>query len=62
VDRVAPGGVLFIVNQGEREREVQRDLLTGLAITATDLGLIESPLSPFRRPRFGFRWVRPLGR
>lgn len=59
IERVAPGGALLIVNQGEAERDAQRALFAGLGLTPTELGLIESPLSPFRRPRFGFRWVRP---
>jgi hypothetical protein len=54
--RVAPGGTLLVVNQGERERECQRALFAGLGLAATDLGLLKSPLSPFQRERFGFRW------
>ena len=51
VSLVAPGGTLFIVNQGESEAAEQQRLLP----QAEPLGRIESPLSPYRRPRFGFR-------
>jgi len=57
--RVAPGGTLLIVNQGEGERDVQRALFAGIGAAPTELGLIESPLSRFVRPRLGFRWRRP---
>ncbi len=55
VSLVAPGGTLFLVNQGEAEAEEQRRLLP----EAESLGRIESPLSPYRRPRYGFRLRRP---
>jgi SAM-dependent methyltransferase len=54
--RVLPGGVLVVVNQGEAERDTQRGLFARLGLAAEETGLIESPLSPFRRPRYGFRW------
>ncbi|HEY0708872.1 MAG TPA: hypothetical protein VGG33_18835 [Polyangia bacterium] len=57
---VAPGGVLFVINQGEGERDTQRALFTELGLTPTELGQLETPLSPFRRPRFGFLWQRPV--
>jgi hypothetical protein len=60
VGRVAPGGALFIVNQGEGERETQRGLFAAAGLSPVDLGALQSPLSPFRRPRFGFLWRRPL--
>ena len=53
-DRVVPGGVLFVVNQGEGEAELQRQLFLQLGLRATPLGRIESSLSPFIRPRFGW--------
>jgi hypothetical protein len=59
VARVAPGGTLFIANQGEAERDRQQQLFDELALTPQSLGRLESPLSPFRRPRFGFRWTAP---
>jgi hypothetical protein len=57
--RVAPGGVLLVVNQGEGERDAQRALFEGAGAMPVEVGLIESPLSRFKRPRWGFRWVRP---
>lgn len=55
--RVLPSGALFIVNQGAAEAAEQRALLGQLGRGAvTELGQIESVLSPFRRPRYGFIW------
>lgn len=50
VDRVAPGGVLLVVNQGEEEHALQLALLADLA--PIPLGRVDSPLSPFRQTRF----------
>jgi hypothetical protein len=55
--RVAPGGTLFIVNQGERERDRQRELFAARGLVASELGSLRTALSPFRKPRYGFRWV-----
>jgi hypothetical protein len=60
VDRVAPGGALLIVNQGEGEGETQRALFAGAGLSPIELGALQSPLSPFRRRRFGFLWRRAL--
>lgn len=49
---LAPGGTLFIVNQGEAEAEEQQRLLPD----AEPLGPMQSPFSPYRKPRFGFRY------
>jgi SAM-dependent methyltransferase len=57
---VAPGGVLFVVNQGEGERDTQRGLFQDLGLQPNELGRLVTPLSPFRRPRFGFLWQRPV--
>ncbi len=54
--RVAPGGVLFVVNQGEGEAELQAALFRELGLEAERLGPIVSELSPFRLPRFAMRW------
>jgi hypothetical protein len=54
--RVAPGGALLIVNQGERERDRQREMFSQRGLAPDDLGQLQSPLSPFRRRRFGWRW------
>lgn len=51
---LAPGGRLFIVNQGEVEAELQARLFQETGITAQAIGRIESPLSPFQLPRYGF--------
>lgn len=53
-ERLVPGGVLFIVNQGEVEAELQQQRFVELGLQASALGRIESPLSPFTRPRFGW--------
>ncbi|MFT3708577.1 MAG: hypothetical protein QM817_13075 [Archangium sp.] len=53
--RLVPGGVMLIVNQGEREAELQEALLRATpSLSYEKLGAIESPLSPFRSKRFGF--------
>jgi hypothetical protein len=58
VSLVAPGGSLLIVNQGELERDAQSALLAARGITSQPERL-DSPLSPFRLPRFLFRWTCP---
>lgn len=60
VKRLVPGGVMLIVNQGEREAELQEELLTQHApLWFRRLGAIESPLSPFSKARYGFLIRRP---
>lgn len=51
---LAPGGRLFVVNQGEAEADRQARLFQKAGIRAQPLGRVESPLSPFQRPRFGW--------
>ncbi|MBE2253267.1 MAG: hypothetical protein IAE78_27295 [Myxococcus sp.] len=58
VERLVPGGVLFVVNQGEAEAGVQQQLFEALGLPARSLGRIESPLSPFRLPRVGWLLTR----
>ncbi|MEZ4236440.1 MAG: hypothetical protein R3F59_09820 [Myxococcota bacterium] len=59
VDRLVPGGVLLVVNQGAEEARLQRTLLDAHSdLDVTDLGRLDSPLSPFRRERFGLRAQR----
>ncbi len=48
---LAPGGMLFIVNQGEREYAAQRHLLEGTRISATPVGELTSVFSPYQQPR-----------
>jgi hypothetical protein len=55
--RVAPAGTLLIVNQGERERDRQHAMFRERGLSPRDLGELQGPLSPFRRPRFGFVWT-----
>jgi len=52
---LAPGAPMLVVNQGEEEHAEQGRLLAGAGVRAEALGRLESPLSPFRRPRFGWR-------
>lgn len=51
---LVPGGRLLVVNQGEAEAQRQAWLFEERGIVAGALGRIESPLSPFQRPRYGF--------
>ncbi len=53
---VAPGGLLLVVNQGEAEAAMQAQAFDVLGLEARALGPVTSPLSPFRRERFGFSW------
>lgn len=55
---VAPSGVLLVLNQGERERDEQARLFAQLGLAPEALGVVDSPLSPFVRARYGFRWQR----
>lgn len=58
VSLLSPGGALLIVNQGEHEAELQRALFERQHLEARSLGRIESRLSPFKKPRFGWLYVR----
>jgi hypothetical protein len=58
VDRLEPDGALLVVNQGEGERDTQRALFSDAGLVAQDLGQLTSPLSPFKRPRFGQLLIR----
>ncbi len=58
VERIVPRGVLLVVNQGETEAGLQAELFRELGCHAERLGRIESALSPFVQPRFGFRWSK----
>jgi hypothetical protein len=59
-ERVVPGGAVLVVNQGEEEASLQAELFESLGLPARALGRLESPLSPFRRERFGFLLRRPM--
>jgi hypothetical protein len=56
---IAPGGTLFVVNQGEVEYDIQHGLFHALDMSATPLGKIESAISPFKRDRYCWRWTAP---
>lgn len=56
---LAPGGRLFVINQGEAEAQVQGGMFAQAGIAARPLGEIVSPLSPFRRPRYGWLAEKP---
>ena len=58
-DLLMPGGTLIVVNQGEVERDLQGSLFLDCGMKAQSVGRVMSPLTPFRRPRFAWRWVRP---
>ena len=55
---LAPRGALWVVNQGPAEAAAQALLFKSLGLPYVELGRIESVLSPFQQPRFGFRLVR----
>jgi hypothetical protein len=55
-ERVLPGGALLVLNQGAEEADLQAGLFERLGLRARALGRVDSPLSPFRRLRFGFLW------
>ena len=58
-DMVMPGGTLVVVNQGEVERDIQAQLFGECEMDARSLGSVRSPLSPFRRSRYAWRWDKP---
>lgn len=61
LELLSPGGALLIVNQGETERDEQRRLLNAANVPAawlTTFGPLDSPLSNFRRTRWGIRIVK----
>ncbi len=56
---LAPGGVLFVVNQGQAEAEVQEDLFIREDLVVDVLGRVSPLLSPFRHARYGFLYRAP---
>jgi len=52
---LSDGGTLLIVNQGEEEARIQRDLLASRAVEVRDLGRLESPWSTFEPDRYALR-------
>lgn len=57
---LAPGGTMFVVNQGEEESAEQQRLFERTGIDAKAAGLLESGFSPLKEPRFGWRARKPL--
>jgi hypothetical protein len=62
---LAPGGTMLVVNQGEAEAQAQKALFATCqgraSVQVAALGRVESELSPFRKPRFGWRVTRVGG-
>ncbi len=54
-NRLKPGGLLYIVNQGEAEAELQQKLFEFERIKAESIGELSSVFNPFRQRRYG--WV-----
>lgn len=54
-----PGGMMFIMNQGEKEGEAQRRLIEEANIPARYLGVIASGFSPFAKMRVGWLARKP---
>lgn len=55
---LAPGGALFVVNQGEGEAAVQGTLFDTAGIAAVPLGELASVFTPFRVARYGWLAVK----
>lgn len=56
---LTPGGVLFILNQGKGEADLQRRLFEEEGLAADFVGEITSVFSPFKKNRFGWLLVKP---
>ncbi len=56
---LAPGGALFIVNQGEREYVAQGHLLEETGFSATPAGELTSVFSPYQQPRQAWLTHKP---
>jgi hypothetical protein len=54
LSRLAPGGHLFVVNQGAEEAEIQYALFNALGVRATELGELTSAFPVFELPRYGW--------
>jgi len=51
---LAPKGRMLIVNQGEKERDLQLALFMKLGVTALPLGKLQSPFTPDKKDRYGW--------
>jgi hypothetical protein len=58
-EALVPGGTLVVVNQGEVERDIQGQLFLQCGMNARSVGKVRSPLTPFKRPRYAWRWDKP---
>lgn len=56
---LAPGGVLLVLTQGKADAEVQEDLFIREDLVVDVIGRIDSPLSPFQKPRYAFLYRAP---
>ncbi|MCA2980042.1 MAG: hypothetical protein INH41_05980 [Myxococcaceae bacterium] len=54
--RIVAGGALLVVNQGEHEAALQQALFRERPGQVMALGRVESVLSPYRLPRYGWLW------
>ena len=52
---LSDGGTLLIVNQGDKEARVQRDMLASRAVEVRDLGLLQSVFSSSETERYALR-------
>ncbi|MDH5190447.1 MAG: hypothetical protein OEW89_04280 [Gammaproteobacteria bacterium] len=57
---LAPGGIMFIMNQGQEEAEIQNRLLDTENLETQFLGEITSQFNPYKQPRFGWLVTKPL--
>ena len=60
-NRLRPGGILFIVNQGEKETELQQKFLKFEKLDGKFLGRLNSVFNPFRYSRYGWIVSKQLG-
>ena len=51
---LADDGVMMVINQGERESDVQQALFETVSVKAESLGRVDSVFSPFKQPRYGW--------
>lgn len=53
-------GEMLIINQGEKERDIQKELLDKLKIPYTELGEVTSEFFTYKNKRYGFLCKKPL--
>ena len=51
---LSKNGQMLIINQGEKEAQIQKELLEKLGIKFLELGKIESEFFEYKNERFGF--------